>query len=133
MVAVGMVQSSIHQVIDVVAMGHGLVAAARPMGVGAARMGTARGVARADRDHMLIDMITVHVMEMTVMEVIDVSVMTDRRVSTVRTVSVGMVGMMRLSASGHRAFLFVGREQVVTGFGSMLAAPHQADVGVGSE
>ena len=107
MIAVGMMQPSAHQVIDVIAMGHRLVPAGRPMLVRTARLRRALdGIGGVDRDGVLIDMIFVRVMEVAVVEIIDVAVMADRRMPAVGTMLVGVVGMMLLGAGGHDVFSF---------------------------
>ena len=46
-----------------------------------------------DRDDMFVDMIPVHVVEMAVMKIVNMGVMANSRVPTVRAMLVGMVGM----------------------------------------
>jgi hypothetical protein len=102
MIAMGMVQPSIYEVIDVVPMRHGLVRAGRTMLVRAAGFWRAlHGIGSTDCDNMLVNMILVHVMEMTIMEIIDMTVVTDRRMPTVGTMPMGVVMMMLLGAGGH--------------------------------
>ena len=79
MIAMGMMQPSAHEVIDMVAMGHGFVPAGRAMLVRAARLRRAlHGIGGIDWDHVLVDVILVHVVKMAVMEIIDMSFMADR-------------------------------------------------------
>jgi hypothetical protein len=107
MIAMGMMQPSTHDVIDVVAMGHGFVPAGRAMLVRAAGLRRAlHGICGVDCDDMLIDVILMQVMKMAVMEIVDMALMADRRMPAVGTVLVGMVGMMLLSAGGHSIFSF---------------------------
>jgi hypothetical protein len=114
MIAMGMVQPSIHEVIDVVPMRHGLVPAGRAMLVRAAGLWRAlHGIGCTDCDDMFINMILMHVMEMAIMEIIDMTVVTDRRMPTVGTMPVGMVEMMLLGAGGHGVSLLCLREQAV--------------------
>jgi hypothetical protein len=99
MVAVGMVQVAIDQIIDMVAVRHGLVAAtgAVPVvlrmlaaivsGRAALRIGGAHG------DGVLVEMIFVGVMKMAVMKIVDVALVSDRRMTATRTVLVRMVAM----------------------------------------
>jgi hypothetical protein len=54
---------------------------------------------------MLVNMILMHVMKMAVVEVIDMALMADRRMSAVGTVPVAMAGMMLFVAGCHSAFL----------------------------
>jgi hypothetical protein len=107
MIAMRMMQSSAHEVIDMVAMRHRFVPAGRAMLVRAARLRRALyRVGSIDRDDMLIDMVLMHVMEMAIMEIIDVALMADRRMPTVGTMLVDVVGMMLLGAGGHSVFSF---------------------------
>jgi hypothetical protein len=107
MVAMGMMQTSAHEVIDMIAMRHGFVPAGRAMLVRAARLRRAlHGIGRIDRDDVLVDVILVHVMQMPVVKVIDVALMAYRRMPAVRAMLVGMVRMMLLGAGGHRVFSF---------------------------
>jgi hypothetical protein len=99
-----MVQPSIHEIIDVVPVRHSLVPAGRAMRVLTARLRRALlGIGGSYRDDVFIYMVLVHVVEMAIMEIIDVAVMEDRRMPTVGTMLVSMVGMMFLSAGGHSA------------------------------
>lgn len=103
MVAVRMMQPSVHDIVGMVAMRHGVMSAGRAMGVicaaGAAR--AMRGVGCADPDDMLVDMIGVHVVEVTIMEIVDMALMANRSMAAFWPVLVRMVGMVRLGAGGH--------------------------------
>jgi hypothetical protein len=140
MVAVRMMQPSAHQVIDVIAMGHRLVSAGRPMLVRTARWRRApHGIGGVDRDSVLIDMILVWVMQVAIMEIIDVAVMADRRMPTLGTMFVGVVGMMLLGVGGHDGFSFLGGvprgNRRLSPFGGMFhGAFHQTqNVSVGKQ
>jgi hypothetical protein len=71
------------------------------------RMSTARlwralhGIGARNWDDMFIHVVLVHVVEMTIVEIIDVAVMEDRCMPTVGTMLVTMIGMMFLGAAGH--------------------------------
>jgi hypothetical protein len=71
------------EVVDMVAMRHGLVATSGPVHmpgiVRAARVAglAARRMRRIDRDHALVDVVVVRVVKMAVVQVIDVSVVLD--------------------------------------------------------
>jgi hypothetical protein len=107
MIVMRMMQPSAHEVIDMITMRHRFVPAGRAMLVRAARLRRAlHGVGGVDRDDMLIDMVLVHVMEMAVMEIIDVAFTAYRRMPTIGTMLVGMVGMMLLGAGGHSVSSF---------------------------
>ena len=107
MIAMRMVQPSVHEVVDVVPMGHGLVPAGRAVRVRAGCLRRAlHGVDRADRNDMLINVIFVRMMQMAVMKIIDMAVMPDRGMSTVGTMRVAMIAVMRLGACRHSLFPF---------------------------
>jgi hypothetical protein len=109
MVAVRVMQASVHKIIDMVAVRHGFVPAVRGMPVSASRFGrTAHRVGGADLEDVFVDMIFVHVVQMAVMNVIDMAVMAHGRMPTVWTMLMGVVGMVLLGAGGHDVFsLFV--------------------------
>jgi len=50
---------------------------------------------------MLVNMISMHVMEMAVMNIVNVTIVADRSVAAARSVLMGMVGMVLFVASGH--------------------------------
>jgi hypothetical protein len=107
MITVRMVQPSIHEVVDVVPMGHGFVPARRAVRVRAGRLRRAMlGIDRVDCNCMLINVILVWVMQMAIMEIIDMVIMPDRCMPTVGTMHVAMVAMMRLGAGSHCLFPF---------------------------
>jgi len=107
-----MMQSPVHEVIDVIAVRHGFVSAARPMPMRASGLRcTPQGIGVADLNNVFVDMILMHVMQMTIVEVIDVTIMTHSRVSTTRTMLMGVIRVMLLGAHGHEfglAGAFVG-------------------------
>jgi hypothetical protein len=103
MIAMGMMQPCVHQVIDVIAMRYGFVPAGRPMDVTRA-LDLRRAVHRVrgtDPNDMFVDMIRMHVVQMTVMEIVNVAIMADRRMSAVRAMLMRMVGMSLLGTGGH--------------------------------
>jgi hypothetical protein len=55
---------------------------------------------------VFINMIIVHVMEMAIMQIVDMTVMAYCRMPTIGTVPVRMIRMMILIANGHRDFPF---------------------------
>lgn len=107
MVAVGVMQASVDEIVDVVPMGHGLMSTTGAVGV-RATLGFGRAAHRvygADGDHMLIDMIAMHVMQVTVVQIVDMAVMSDCGMSAVRAMLMGVVGMMLLVTDAHCIFL----------------------------
>jgi hypothetical protein len=102
MIAVGMMQVPLDQKVDVVAMRDGLVPAAGAVLVAALDVRRAAGrIRRADRDRMLVDVIAVHVMQVAVVQIVDMTLVADRRVPAARAMLVRVVGVMLLCASGH--------------------------------
>lgn len=105
-IAVRMVQMTVDQVIDVVAVRHRFVAAAGPMHMTGAMAGTvmlrcaAVRVGGADGDHVLVDMVAMHVMQMAVMQEIDMAFVAHRGMTALRAVLVVVMGV--LGATGHR-------------------------------
>jgi hypothetical protein len=108
MIAMGMVQPSIYEVIDMVPMGHGFVPAGRAVLMRADRLPRAlHGIGRVDWDGMLINVILVRVMQMAIVKIIDMIIVPDGRVPTVGTMHVAMVDMMLLGAGSHNLFSFL--------------------------
>jgi hypothetical protein len=110
MVTMGVVQSSVHEVIDMIPMGHSFVPAGRAMHVRAARLWrTPHRIGITDLDHMLVNMILMHMMKMPIVKVIDVVLVAYCCMSAIRTVPVSMVLVLLLATSGHAlVFLPVG-------------------------
>jgi len=107
MVAVRMMQVAVYQIIDVIAMRNRLMPATRTMhvvgGMSAAAMvrGANLRIGLGYGDDVLVHVIAVRMMQMAVVQIIHVTVMDDCRVSAVRAVLVGMVGVSGMSASAH--------------------------------
>lgn len=105
-IAVRMVQMTVDQVIDMVAVRHRFVAAAGSVRMSCAVAGTmmlrraAVRVGGADGDHVLVDMVAMHVVQMAVVQEIDVAFVAHRSVTALRAVLVVVMGV--LSAAGHR-------------------------------
>jgi hypothetical protein len=99
-VAMRMVQVAIDEVIDVVAMRHGFMTATRSMNMAFAMSRALMlrrapvGVGGRNLDHMLIDMPVVHVVQMTIMQVIDVAIMADGGMAAARPVDVVVIGVL---------------------------------------
>lgn len=104
MIAVGVVEMPVDEVVAVIAVGYLIMAAVGSVLVGAGVRATVMlgravsGVPAVDLDRMLLDMIAMRVMEVTVVQVVDMTVMFNREVTAVRTVSMivaGVGGMLR--------------------------------------
>jgi hypothetical protein len=93
-VAVRMFQTSVDEVIHVVAVRNLLVPAVRAVNVRRALDWIAAvGVDVADWNHVLVDVILVRVVQVAVVQVVDVAEVLDGRVTATRTVNVVVVGM----------------------------------------
>jgi hypothetical protein len=96
------VQPSVHEVIEVIAVGHAFVSTARSMRVRAPGVGgAARGIGVADLDDMFVNVIPMHMMHVTIVEVIDMAVMAHSCVSATRTMPMRVIRMMLLVAGRH--------------------------------
>lgn len=99
-IAMGVVQVAIDQVIDMVAMGNRLMAATRTVdmvGSMAATLvagGAAVGVLAVGFQCVFIDMIAMHVMQVPIMQVIDMPTVFDCRVTAAGLVLMVMVRML---------------------------------------
>lgn len=135
MVAVRMMQVTADQIVDMVAVRHGLVAAAwavhmLPVVATAAVAGRATfGIGRADRDHMLVDAVAMRVVQMTILQVIDMAVVLDRGVAAAGSVAVaGLLGVdVFHGASGGTGNVRV--TGAARGAGDVLPAVYAGDVG----
>jgi hypothetical protein len=113
-VAVRMMQVSLDQIIGMVPVRHGFMAAARAMTM--SRIMTAAAVVRraalgirgAHFNDVLVDMILVRMMQMAVMKIIDVSLMPDRDMPAARSMDMGMIGVNRMIMRSHAFFLSRG-------------------------
>lgn len=96
-VAVGVVEVAVDQIVDVVAVGHGLVSAAGAVDMavlvtGAPVFRGASGRVRlADLDHVLVHVVSVGVMEVAVVEVVHVVPVLDGDVAALGAVDVVVV------------------------------------------
>ena len=107
MVTVRMVQVAVDQVVDVVTVRDGFVAATGAMDVAgfvaaAFVLGRAAvGVGGRDGDHVLVDVVAMRMVQVTVVQVVDMTVMPDGRVAAAGAMGVVMVGVMGQLAFAH--------------------------------
>lgn len=116
-IAVRVVQAAIDQVVGVIAMGHGRVAAIRPMFVPGLTADvrdfrTARRVFITHLNDMLVIVsdFPIHlmrVMQMPIVQVIHVAIVAHRQMAAARAVGV-IVRCVRLAVSGHGEIPFSG-------------------------
>ena len=106
MIAVRMVQPTVYEIVDMVAMRHRFVSAVWTVRVRAMDFGRAlHGICGVDCDGVLIHVILVHMMEMAIVQIVHMIVMANRSVSAVR---VSVVGVVFLGTCGHWQFLLTG-------------------------
>ncbi|MEM5428538.1 hypothetical protein [Cupriavidus oxalaticus] len=109
MIPMGVMQMIANQIIYMVAVRYGLMAAARAVLVvrvmAAALMvgGTPIRIGIADCKHVLIDVIAVHVMNVPVMQIVNVSLMTHGEVSAIGPVLVRVIDGVFQRAVSHGA------------------------------
>jgi hypothetical protein len=102
-IAMGVVESSIHQIIGVISVRYPFMTTTWTMLVRTSRLrGAIHGVGRVDREDVLVDMISMNVVQVAVMQIIDMTVMANRCMPAVRAMLMGVVGMLFLGAGGHR-------------------------------
>jgi hypothetical protein len=102
-----MMQPSAHEIIDVVTMRNGFMPTGRAVLVCAAGLRRAMdGIGSVDRDDMFVDVVLMHMVEVAIMQIVDVTFMADAGMSTVCAMLMSMVGMVRLGATGHGLFSF---------------------------
>lgn len=95
-IAMHVVQTSADQIIGVVAVGNLRMSAAGPVGMASTCLVRLAAIRRicTDLDHMFVDVVTMHVMQMTVMQIVDVTLVTDSHVAAIFTVVMDMLRMM---------------------------------------
>ena len=102
MVPVGMMQVTVDQIVDVIAVRDGLVATsgtvhvARLMSRAPMLRRAAVGIARRNLDHVLVDVIAVRVMQMPVVEVVRVIAVPNGGVAAVRAMLMRVTCMLRI-------------------------------------
>jgi hypothetical protein len=98
MIAVGMVQVSIDQIIHMVPVWHRLMSAAWSMmmrcimSATAMLWRTAMGILRSYPDHVFLDLTALQMMEMAAVEIIDVALMLNRGMTATGFVDMRMIG-----------------------------------------
>jgi hypothetical protein len=102
MITMGMMQSTIYKIVDMVTMRHCFMSAVWTVRVRAVDLRRAlQGICCADRDDMFIHVILVHVVEMTIVQIVHMTVVANRSVSAVRAVLVSVIGVVFLGTCGH--------------------------------
>lgn len=120
-IPMGVMQVVANQIVDMVAVWYGLVATARAVLVvrvmGTAKM--ARGapirIGVAYGEHVLIDVIAVHIVQVPVMQIVNMSLMAHSNVSALRPVLVRMIGGVLQRAVDHGANSLIGSRVRIRG------------------
>lgn len=106
MAVVDVVQAAIHQVVDMIAMGDGFVAAIGTMDVigrmaAALAVGALVGIGGTDGEDVLVHVIAMHVVQVAVVKIVDVPVVLDGGVSAIRPMLMAVIGVMLGAATAH--------------------------------
>ncbi|NWB84026.1 MULTISPECIES: hypothetical protein [Pseudomonas] len=95
-----MVQMPLHQIVHMIPMCDSFMPTARAMhmilGMSAAAMirCAASGIARVDLQAVLIDVIAMHMVQVTIVQVVDMAIVLNRRMSAARAMLMGVIGML---------------------------------------
>ena len=106
-IAVWMMQMSVDEIVDVIAMRDLLVPASRSVHVGrvvsGARVlrGATVGVDRGNLNHMFIDVITMHVMKVSVVQIVDMIIVADSRMAAIGPMNMRMIAVLGFGATCH--------------------------------
>ena len=109
---VRVMQVTIDEIVDVIAVRHRLVTAARTVHVlgGVSGAGVARGargrIPLVDRERMIVDVVAVGVMQVTVVQVVRMTVVLDGDVATVGAVGVVVIGVSLAIAHGNVSWIY---------------------------
>jgi hypothetical protein len=99
MITMGMMQSALYKIVEMVTMRHRFMPAVWTVDVGAVDFRrTVHGICGINSDDMFVHVILVHVVEMAVVKIIHMAVMANRGVPAFRTMLVSVVGMMYFGA-----------------------------------
>jgi hypothetical protein len=102
-VAVRVVQPAVNEIVDMIAMRNLFMSAVWTVRVRAVNPRRAlHGICRTDRYDMFVHMPLVHVVEMTIMKIVDMAIMPNRGVSAVWAMAMRVVLMVLLGAIDHR-------------------------------
>jgi hypothetical protein len=119
-IAMRMVQVSGDMIIDMVAVRHRFMAAARAMGMigfvttAAMTRGAAIRIAAGHADHMLVDMAFVRMVQMVVMQIVDVIAVAHGRVPATRPMLMSVIRVVWFRTSGHGESSFLCPESAGT-------------------
>jgi hypothetical protein len=91
MISMWMMKPSVHNVIDVVTVGDGFVPAARTVFVVCASdfRSAVDGIRRRDRNNVFVNMISLHMVKMAVVQIVNMAFMANSCVSAIRAMLMG--------------------------------------------
>jgi hypothetical protein len=99
MITMGMMQSAVYKIVEMVTMRHRFMPAVWTVDVGAVDFRrTVHGIFGINSDDVFVHVILVHVVEMAVVKIIHMAVMANRGVPAFQTMLVSVVGMMFFGA-----------------------------------
>jgi hypothetical protein len=102
MIAVRMVQPTVNEIVDMIAMRHLFMSAVWTMRMRAVDFRRALlGICGVDRDGMFVHVILVHMVKMAVVKIIQMAIMANRGVTACRAMLMSVIGMMLLGAGRH--------------------------------
>ena len=102
MIAMGMVQPAVDEIVDMVAMRHLLMSTVWTVRMWAAKLRRAfHGVCGVDRDDVFVHVIPMHMVQMAAVKIIDMALVANRGVSAIGAMLMGVVGVVLLRACGH--------------------------------
>jgi|SRR5437868_5703845 len=107
MIAMGMVQPAVDEIVDMVAMRHLLMSTVWTVRMWAAKLRRAfHGVCGVDRDDVFVHVIPMHMVQMAVVKIIDMALVANRGVSAIGAMLMGVVGVVLLvhAAIGEAPF-----------------------------
>jgi len=111
-VTVREVQVAIDQIIHMVTVRHHFMPAAGTVDMAGivtgtvVLRGTGDGIGCADGNHMLVNVPVMREVQMTIVQIINMPLMTYGCMPTVGTMLVGMIGVLEMGAGGHGMFLW---------------------------
>ena len=99
MITMGMMQSAVYKIVEMVTMRHRFMPAVWTVDVGAVDFRrTVHGICGINSDDMFVHVILVHVVKMSIVKIIHMAVMANRGVPACRTMLVSVLGMMFFGA-----------------------------------
>lgn len=96
---VGVVQMPIHQIANMISVGNRWVPASRAMNVvrvvpaAVVPFGASVGIGAADFNHVFVDMVAMRVMKVTIMKIVDMTIMLDGNMTASGAMNMSVIGV----------------------------------------